>query len=485
MAEQGLSLPLSRPGPALPGIASDARLAQRAAKGDRRAFAAIFERHHQAIYRYCRSILRHDEDAADALQNTMAAALRGLEGESREIALRPWLFRIAHNESLSLLRQRRPHGSMDGVDVASPRGLEAEALASERMRELVEDVQALPDRQRSALVMRELSGLRYPEIAAVFGVAEGAARQAVYEAREMLHEFGEGRAMSCGDIRRRISARDGRLLRGRKVRAHLRACAGCRDFRAMIPARRAGLAALAPPLAAPLAASMLEGVLGGGSGGSGGAGATPSKAPGRTASTKANAAGGLTLTAKAGLAAKAATVLAAGAALTGGAIFAEDRLRSKRGGHAQAPRPADASGAPSAQPGSGRGQAVAPSPSGWPADRVTGAAPRAGTSTPRPAADENAPSAGDPPAAARPPAGPTPSSHPPTGPTATDPAPSAHVPVDRHPGTPTHESDAATTPTAADPTATPVEPPAPPTDESDDQQGPATQATDPPPVPDQ
>jgi DNA-directed RNA polymerase specialized sigma24 family protein len=55
---------------AMPGVSSDARLARRAARGDRRAFAEIFARHHQAIYRYCRSILRDDEDAADALQNT-------------------------------------------------------------------------------------------------------------------------------------------------------------------------------------------------------------------------------------------------------------------------------------------------------------------------------------------------------------------------------------------------------------------------------
>ena len=67
------------------------------------AFETIFERYHQELYRYCLAIVRDREDAEDALQATMAAALRSLPGEEREIALRPWLFRVAHNESISLL----------------------------------------------------------------------------------------------------------------------------------------------------------------------------------------------------------------------------------------------------------------------------------------------------------------------------------------------------------------------------------------------
>src|SRR3954470_18257078 len=86
---------------------SDDELAAAVAAGDERAFTAIFERYHQPLYRYCHSILRDPELAADALQNTMIAALRGLEGEERAIALRPGLYRIAHNQSISLVRRRR------------------------------------------------------------------------------------------------------------------------------------------------------------------------------------------------------------------------------------------------------------------------------------------------------------------------------------------------------------------------------------------
>ena len=87
--------------------AADERLARRARRGDERAFAAIFERYHQQLYRYCLGILANPEDAQDALQNTMVKALRALPGEERSISLKPWLYRIAHNESIDLLRRRR------------------------------------------------------------------------------------------------------------------------------------------------------------------------------------------------------------------------------------------------------------------------------------------------------------------------------------------------------------------------------------------
>src|ERR671928_306377 len=84
----------------------DERLAALTSTGDARAFAVLFERHHQALYRYCRSILRHDEDAQDALQSAMTRAFAALQTERRELELRPWLFRIAHNEAVSILRRR-------------------------------------------------------------------------------------------------------------------------------------------------------------------------------------------------------------------------------------------------------------------------------------------------------------------------------------------------------------------------------------------
>src|SRR5690242_11441760 len=167
----------------------DEQLARLATDRDPRAFEAIFARYHQELYRYCRAIVGNADDAEDALQGTMAAALRALPGETREIALRPWLYRVAHNEAISIIRRRQPVVDRDEVWEGAAAGVEAEAESRQRLRELVADLGALPDRQRSALVMRELSGLSYEEIAAALGATGHAARQTVYEARVALGEL--------------------------------------------------------------------------------------------------------------------------------------------------------------------------------------------------------------------------------------------------------------------------------------------------------
>ncbi len=262
------------------GLLPDARLARLAAEGSRGAFTAIYERHHQALYRYCRSILGNEEEAKDALQNTMVSALRALPGERRAIALKPWLFRVAHNEAISVLRRRSPEASIDEVgDVAA---IEADSSIRDRLRSLFEDLHELPDRQRGALVMRELNGLSYSDIGTALDTSQGAAKQIVYEARCALHQLEEGREMACKDARRSISARDGRMLRGRKLRAHLRTCDDCRSFRDSIGGRRTDLRALAPPLPAPAAAAILSGVLGGGGGAGGGIAALVGGAAGQS-----------------------------------------------------------------------------------------------------------------------------------------------------------------------------------------------------------
>jgi RNA polymerase sigma factor (sigma-70 family) len=250
-------------------LLSDERLARRVADGDGQAFAALYERYHQALYRYCRAILGNPEDAADALQNTMTAALRALPGEQREIRVKPWLYRIAHNESISLLRRRAPHAGLEeAMDVAAPRT--SDPGSRERLRQLLTDLHELQDRQRAALVMRELNGLQYEEIGAILDSTPAATKQLVYEARTALYAMAEGRDMSCDSIRLSLSANDRRRLRGRKVRAHLKTCAGCREFQQMNDVRRRDLAALAPPLPAIAAAAMLQGLGGGGHGGAAG-----------------------------------------------------------------------------------------------------------------------------------------------------------------------------------------------------------------------
>jgi RNA polymerase sigma factor (sigma-70 family) len=277
-------------------LLSDERLTRRAAQGDERAFAAIFDRYHQDLYRFCLAILGNPADAQDALQNTMVKVLRALPGEQRRIELKPWLYRIAHNEAVELLRRRRPTEELDPEAVAGGGGLAEDAESRERLRRLIADLGQLPERQRGALVMRELGGLDFEEIATALGTSPATARQTLYEARQSLRQMDEGREMKCEAVTRALSDADGRVTRRRDIRAHLRACPDCRRFQGEIAGRREDLGALAP-LPGVAAAGLLQGVIGGvggsasaGAGGAGAAAGGAAKALGAGTAIKSTAA---------------------------------------------------------------------------------------------------------------------------------------------------------------------------------------------------
>lgn len=227
-------------------LASDDAVARAIARGNDAAFAALFDRYHAPLLRYCRSMLLGADDAQDAAQNALTAALRALRSPDRATPLRlkPWLYRIAHNEALGVIRRRPAVAALDdeAAELAAPDDRESRAA----LRELLDDLGTLPNRQRSALVLRELEGLSYTEVGAALEMSGDAARTAVFEARSALWAQRDGRDSSCDDVRRRLSVGDGRTARSRTLRAHLDACEPCDAFAAHIRARRRSLRALFP-----------------------------------------------------------------------------------------------------------------------------------------------------------------------------------------------------------------------------------------------
>src|SRR5437763_15528500 len=167
--------PAAGPIPAGPslrhGRMSDELLARHAARGSRRAFSLLYERYHQRLYRYCRSIVREDADAQDALQSTFTRALDALQRDQRNAPLRPWLYRIAHNESITLLRGHRRPVEHQALAELPRNEVSADEAASTHARweALVEDLATLPERQRGALLLRELAGLSHEDIGVALG----------------------------------------------------------------------------------------------------------------------------------------------------------------------------------------------------------------------------------------------------------------------------------------------------------------------------
>jgi len=299
-------------------LLGDERLAQAAGAGSERAFTTLFQRYHQQLYRYCRGLTGSDQDAQDALQTAFTKALIALREGRRNAPLRPWLYRIAHNESISLIRGRSTAVADLPLELASAQGVSDSAEERERMAMLITDLRELPEQQRGALVMRELSGLSHEEIAAALQVSAGAAKQSILEARRSLLEFAEGRAMTCEEIQRIISDDDRRSLRSRRVRAHLRDCGVCAVFAEAIPRRRADMMALWPVLPAATSAGLLAKITAGAGSGHGGGGAglvagTAAKGIGTTISIKAATAAGVAVIATAGAGVGAVAVIHHGA----------------------------------------------------------------------------------------------------------------------------------------------------------------------------
>jgi RNA polymerase sigma factor (sigma-70 family) len=294
--------------PAPRPLRRQATLRAQAMRGDEAAFAELYRRNHQALYRYSLSLVRNPDDASDALQNSMTKAFAALQHESRNFEVVPWLFRIVHNESISLIRSRRPTVDIDRADRFGEDHLARSVEDRARLSQLQSDLAELGERQRGALVMRELSGLSHEEIGVALGCSTAAAKQAIFEARGALSEQVAGRAMQCEDVQRALSDADGRVIGSRRIRAHLRDCVICSSFRESIRSRPQDLAAITPALPAAGAAAILSHVLAGAQAGT------------AASATGTGAAGGLLA---GGAVGKSIAIVAATAALAGGVVTAK------------------------------------------------------------------------------------------------------------------------------------------------------------------
>src|SRR4051812_7594496 len=164
---------------------SDERLVDLTRAGNARAFEAIVQRYRRPVLRYCARILPPGR-AEDAVQQTFLSAYNAISTGDDELKLRPWLYRIARNASLNLLRQNGwNHEQLDEQFDGVLRPDQA-VEGRERIQALVASVKRLPERQRDAIVLRELEGRSYEEIAVALGVTDGAVRQLLNRARTTL-----------------------------------------------------------------------------------------------------------------------------------------------------------------------------------------------------------------------------------------------------------------------------------------------------------
>lgn len=167
-----------------------------ARQGDSEAFAALIKQYEKSVFALTRRMCRNSEDAADAAQETFLAVWRGLSSFRGDARFSTWLYRLASNACIDILRREGRQRatlsldddtlSMEPADTVSPiQSLERAELRAEIERGL----QALSPEYREVLILREIHQLSYEEIAQTLSIELGTVKSRISRGRKQLRDF--------------------------------------------------------------------------------------------------------------------------------------------------------------------------------------------------------------------------------------------------------------------------------------------------------
>jgi RNA polymerase sigma factor (sigma-70 family) len=169
----------------------DERLVALVRAGRDDAFAAIHDRYRQRLLAFARRLLSSTgHDAEDVVQDAFIRALHGLRATDAEMHLRPWLYMIVRNRAMDELRKpARVAAELDDIvhlHPAEDADPALRAIERELLGDVVAEIGRLPERQRLALVMRELEGATHAEMSAALGTSIPATKSLLVRARGTL-----------------------------------------------------------------------------------------------------------------------------------------------------------------------------------------------------------------------------------------------------------------------------------------------------------
>ena len=331
-------------------LRSDDQLIELFRSGSEEAFTVIHDRYRQRLFAYVRQMLSGSsrQDAEDVMQDVFMRAYSALRKDTRDVNVKAWLYRVAHNRCIDHVRRPTPP-TADVFEASRSPLVDPMETAQRRddLRRLVQDLGRLPEQQRSALLMREIDGLSYVDIADVLAVTVAAVKSLLVRARMGLAESAEARDTDCAVIRADLAGSYERGVKASaRARRHMRECSACLDYKSSLRAVRRQFAALSPLVATgPLA--LAAKALGFG-GAASGVGATTGGGGG------AMVVGG---TAAAG---KVAAVVCTAAIATGGAVEVKKRVAERGDGRAPATASAETAQSRGLAPAAPAATALAP-----------------------------------------------------------------------------------------------------------------------------
>jgi RNA polymerase sigma-70 factor (ECF subfamily) len=181
-------------------LADDRSLVDRAAHGDRDAFGMLVRRHQDRAFNLAYQVLRNREDALDVAQEAFVKAFASLPGFKAEASFTTWLHRIVVNLAIDGLRRRRRSEGAEyddrravAEDAVAERAAPGDPAAELEMKQvrglLARGIAALPPAQRAVLVLREIEGMSYHEIAAAVGCSLGTVMSRLFYGRRKLQRI--------------------------------------------------------------------------------------------------------------------------------------------------------------------------------------------------------------------------------------------------------------------------------------------------------
>ena len=178
----------------MPGMKDDRQLVALAQNGDPEAFAQLVRHYQKMVYNLALGKMGSHHDAEEVTQTAFLKAWQSIRSFQGKAAFSSWLYRLTVNAAIDLLRQRRaPALSLDDPDLPpladEDPGPEEASLAAERRRLLWQAIDRLPEAQRTPLVLREMEGLSYREIAQVLDLEEGTVKSRLARARLLLRRL--------------------------------------------------------------------------------------------------------------------------------------------------------------------------------------------------------------------------------------------------------------------------------------------------------
>lgn len=166
--------------------ATDAELVARAQQGDRAAMETLLGRHYERVHTICRRIAGNEADADDACQEALMAIVRGLARFDGRSSFRTWSYRVASNACLDEMRRknRRPV-PRDMLPETPDSGPGIDAAVADRLT-LDDALPRLSEEFRVPVVLRDVAGLDYAEIAETLGIPPGTVRSRIARGRRQL-----------------------------------------------------------------------------------------------------------------------------------------------------------------------------------------------------------------------------------------------------------------------------------------------------------